>query len=247
MNLILLGPAGRRQRHAGQDAGGQARPPADLDRRHAAGRGEERLRHRPAGQGGDGPRGAGPRRHHHLHAGRRRWTGWRRRRRQCRVHPRRLPPHRDPGGGARRHAGAQEHAAAPRHRAAGGRRGAGGADLRALHLREVRPGLPRPVQAAEGRRHLRRLRLATSSCAGRTTTPRRSGRGSRPTTARPRRSCPTTPPTASSGWWTGWRRWARSRRRSRRSSPAARDASAAPPRPRVERGLRSLDRECGAP
>ncbi|CAA9219243.1 MAG: Adenylate kinase, partial [uncultured Acetobacteraceae bacterium] len=148
--------ARRGERHAGQAPGGQAQPPADLDGRHAPRRGQGGERDRPPGQGRDGPRRTRPRRDHHLHAGAAGGRGLLRRRR---VHPRRLPAHGAPSGGPGRHAGAQEHAAAPRHRVAGGRRGAGGADLRAFHLRQVRRGLPRPLQTPGRRGHLRQLRL----------------------------------------------------------------------------------------
>ena len=56
--------------------------------------------------------------------------------------------------------------------------GPGRAHRRPLHLRQMRRGLPRHVQADQGGGRLRRLRRARRSCAGRTTMPRPSWRGS---------------------------------------------------------------------
>jgi len=63
-----------------------------------------------------------------------------------------------PGRIARRAAGGARAQARPCHRARGRRGRAGRAHHRPLHLRQLRRGLSRHVQAPEGRRRLRRLR-----------------------------------------------------------------------------------------
>ena len=90
-------------------------------------------------------------------------------------------------------------------RTAGGRRRAGRAHRRALHLREVRRGLPRHVQADRKCRACATSADRASSSAGPTTIGRRWRRGWRPTIGRPRRSCRTTPRRGFCGRWTAWR------------------------------------------
>ena len=134
MNIILLGPPGRRQGHPGQAARGDARPgaacrPATCCAPTIA----VGQRTRPRGQGGDGCR-----RSSSPTTSSSRMIAAAHRRAGCRqgLHPRRLPAHRAAGRGARRACWREQRAEArPRHRDEGRRGGAGRPHRRPLHLR----------------------------------------------------------------------------------------------------------------
>ena len=89
--------AGGGEGHAGEAARAALRDRADLDGRHAAGRGGGRQRDRPAGAGDHGGRAARLGRHHHPHAGEPGGPAGL----PQRLHPGRLPAHRAAGRGAR--------------------------------------------------------------------------------------------------------------------------------------------------
>ena len=74
------------------------------------------------------------------------------------LHPRRLPAHHRPGRGARPAAQGARQEARPRDRDGGRRRRPGRAHRRPLRLRQLRRGLSRPLQAAEGQGRVRPLR-----------------------------------------------------------------------------------------
>ena len=199
MNLILLGPAGRRQGHPGQAARADARPCAALDRRHAARRGRLGQRARPqvkaimdAGQlvPDDiiiemiAERIAQP---------------------DCATASSSTAfraPCRRPRRSTRCWPSSAE--ARPCDPDGGRRGGAGRAHLRPLHLPQLRRQLSRPLSTGRGP-----TASATSAAAPTRAPRRRPARGGRdpaspPIAIRPRRSCPITASAAFCARSTAW-------------------------------------------
>ena len=117
---------------------------------------------------------------------------------------RRLSAHRGAGRVARRDPRRARPQARPRDRARGRRGRAGRADHRPLHLRQLRRGLPRHVQAARRSPAPATGAAAPSSSAAPTTTRKPCAPAWPNTAPRPRRSCRSTKRAASSAGSTAW-------------------------------------------